>query len=57
VSLPTSGVAHTWNLEIRSFGDGMEVHKRILRRPALDRRRVERRTEVRPPALPSTVLR
>jgi hypothetical protein len=35
----------------------MEVHERIVRRPALDRRRVERRTEVRSPALPSTVFR
>jgi hypothetical protein len=34
-----------------------EVHERIVKRPALDRKRVERRTEARPPALPSTVFR
>jgi hypothetical protein len=34
-----------------------EVHEWIVKRPALDRRRVERRTEARPPALPSTVFR
>jgi hypothetical protein len=28
-----------------------------VKRQALDRRRVERRTEARPPALPSTVFR
>jgi hypothetical protein len=35
----------------------MEVHERIVKRPALERRWVERRTEARPPALPSTVFR
>jgi hypothetical protein len=35
----------------------MEVHKWTVKRLALDRRRVERRTEARPPALPSTVFR
>jgi hypothetical protein len=45
------------NLVVRSFNDGIEVHERIVMRPALDRRRVERRTEARPPALPSIVFR
>jgi hypothetical protein len=35
----------------------MEVHERIVKRPALDRRRVERRREARPLAFPSAVFR
>jgi hypothetical protein len=35
----------------------MEVHEQIVKRPVLDRRRVARRTEARPEALPSTVFR
>jgi hypothetical protein len=35
----------------------MEVHERIVKKPVLDTHRVERRTEARPPALPSTVFR
>ncbi len=53
---PHHGATHTLSLVIKSFSDGMEVHEPIVKRPALDRRRVER-TEARPPALPSTVFR